>query len=324
LPEEIFSGHVIAVLWDFDQTLIPGYQQDPLFKEFGVDKDAFLAEYRALVKHYSRAGVAVTPAAAYLSHFLRYVKAGKFGDLTNEKLREVGSRLEFYEGIPEFLRDSKEMIEEDPKYKRNHIEVEHYIVSGGFRKIIEGSAVAEHVKDIWACEFIEVPAEPGYLAESGYDPEGTVPPSGVISEVGYLIDDLTKTRAIWEINKGVNEPDGVPDVNSTIREALRRVPLRNMIAIADGPTDIPVFSILNKNTGRSVGVWNPNDSEHHERVANLEEEGRVNHSAPAIYTEGSDARYWIEKYIKRVADLIVRDRARTREDEVGPPPGHVD
>ena len=54
-----------------------------------------------------------------------------------------------------------------------------------------------------------------------------------------MIDNTSKTRAIFEINKGSNKFN--IDVNSKIDRDKRRVPFENMIYIADGPSDIPVF-----------------------------------------------------------------------------------
>ena len=64
--------------------------------------------------------------------------------------------------------------------------------------------------------------------------------SKIISEIGYTIDNTRKTRALFEINKGVNRHEGV-EVNTKMPEELRRVPFRNMIYVADGPSDIPAF-----------------------------------------------------------------------------------
>lgn len=53
----IFLSNVIAVLWDFDQTLIPGYQQEVIFDEYNVDGKAFWEEVNQLPAHYDEVGV---------------------------------------------------------------------------------------------------------------------------------------------------------------------------------------------------------------------------------------------------------------------------
>ncbi|HAZ91568.1 MAG TPA: haloacid dehalogenase-like hydrolase, partial [Eubacterium sp.] len=37
-------ANIIALIWDFDRTLIDGYMQDPMFEEYGVDKRQFWDE----------------------------------------------------------------------------------------------------------------------------------------------------------------------------------------------------------------------------------------------------------------------------------------
>ena len=37
-------SNIIAVIWDCDKTLINGYMQDPIFKEYGIDAKEFWAE----------------------------------------------------------------------------------------------------------------------------------------------------------------------------------------------------------------------------------------------------------------------------------------
>lgn len=34
-------ANVIAVIWDFDRTLVDGYMQDPLFARYNVDAGQF-------------------------------------------------------------------------------------------------------------------------------------------------------------------------------------------------------------------------------------------------------------------------------------------
>ena len=53
-----------------------------------------------------------------------------------------------------------------------------------------------------------------------------------INEIAYTIDNTTKTRAIFEINKGVNKKNG-EGVNAKMSDGQRRVSFKNMIYIAD-------------------------------------------------------------------------------------------
>lgn len=67
----------------------------------------------------------------------------------------------------------------------------------------------------------------------------------MIQDIGYVIDNTTKTRAIFEINKGsTNWKDRCKQLYS---RSERRIPFQNMIYIADGPSDVPVFSLINQN-----------------------------------------------------------------------------
>ena len=36
--------NIIAIIWDFDKTLVDGYMQDPIFKEYKVNASDFWKE----------------------------------------------------------------------------------------------------------------------------------------------------------------------------------------------------------------------------------------------------------------------------------------
>ena len=42
------TQNVIACVWDFDKTLIPGYMQEPIFRRFKVDESSFWDEVNGL------------------------------------------------------------------------------------------------------------------------------------------------------------------------------------------------------------------------------------------------------------------------------------
>ena len=150
-------SNIIAIIWDFDKTLIKGYMEDPLFEEYSVNPQKFWDEVNALPEKYkAEQGVRVNPDTIYLNQILRYVKDGTFAGLNNAKLREFGNKLDFYSGVPDIFKRTKTLIEDDNACQEFDIKVEHYIISSGLTEIIKGSPVAEYVTGIWGCEFIEV------------------------------------------------------------------------------------------------------------------------------------------------------------------------
>lgn len=301
-------SNIIAVVWDFDKTLIGNYMQDPIFKKYGVDGNTFWKEVNALPeKYWIEQGVRVNRDTIYLNHFINYVKNGKFPGLNNKMLTELGAELRFYNGLPALMEVTKNMIAEDSKYTEYDIRVEHYIVSTGFTAMIRGSAVAPYVSRIWGCELIEAPNEEGEI---------------VISEIGYTIDNTTKTRALFEINKGVGVLDNV-DVNTKLPEEMRRVRFENMIYIADGPSDVPAFSTLNKSGGATFAIYPHNDEKAFKQVEQLRKDGRINMYAEADYAEGTTAYMWITGKIREFADRI-REKERSKlQSSISETPRHL-
>ena len=288
-------ANIIAVVWDFDKTLVNGYMEEPIFEHYGVDSSVFWREVNSLPEKYRvEQGVRVNPDTIYLNHFIHYAKKGIFKGLNNAMLYDFGKNLHFYEGVPEIFEETRKLIEEDSIYQEYDIKVEHYIVSTGLSQVIKGSVVVQYVKGIWGCELIEEEIENG---------------EKIISEIGYTIDNTSKTRALFEINKGVNRHEGV-EVNTKMPEELRRVPFRNMIYVADGPSDIPAFSLVNKNQGATFAIYPHGDMEAMRQVEQMRVDGRINMYAEADYREGTTAYMWICHKIKECAERI---RKRERE-----------
>lgn len=202
MAQNLFSQNIIAIIWDFDKTLIPDYMQEPLFRRYGVDAATFWDEVNGLPDFHKRNGLAlVSKDTLYLNHILTYVRSGTFKGLSNKLLRQLGAEIEFYAGLPDFFATLKRSVAENERYRRYDIEVEHYIVSTGLRQMILGSKIAPYVDEVWACEFVEKVPPPGYL---GRLPDLSLPDKETIIDIGYVLDNTTKTRAVFEINKGTN------------------------------------------------------------------------------------------------------------------------
>lgn len=308
----IYTQTIIAMIWDFDRTLIPDYSQSPLFNAFSVDEKQFWAEVNALKGLYAERGIKVGEDTAYLLHMLTYVREGIYTGLTNSRLRELGAQIEMCPGIPDFLVEVQAMVKNDEQFAKHRIEVEHYVVSTGIKPLIEGSPVGPVVRGIWANEFVDQPPPPNYLKE-GHTFEG----EGEIAQIGYMIDNTSKTRAVFEINKGPDYP-----VNARVAQEDRRVPIRNMIYIADGPSDVPVFSVVRQYGGRSLGVYQGGATSNYEGVKQLEDDARVDSIAPADFRRGQPAYLWLTTTVRQIARRICDERDRYFSSVKGPA-GHV-
>ena len=316
MPVPLHTQTVVAFVWDFDRTLIPDNMQNPIFDEYGVRPAAFWEEVEGLVDFHEAQGELVARDTAYLLHLLTYVEQGIFGGLTNAKLYELGGKLQPCPGMPEFFESTRDFVDSVPEFVREGIAVEHYVVSTGLRPMIEGSSLYPYFDGIWANSFVEHTAPPGYTSRLPVDPD-----SGPIKRLGYFVDNTSKTRAIFEVNKGVNKNPEV-DVSARMDESQRRVPLQNMIYIADGPSDVPVFSILNQHGGKTLGVYTLEPRNNHKQVKQLQEQGRIQGMAEADYRQGKAAYLWLMDSLEQIARSIVEDR-RKAFASIPNPPGHV-
>lgn len=293
--------NVIAVVWDFDKTLIDGYMQDPLFEEYHINSAQFWVEVNALPEKYKKLGVEVNKDTVYLNYLIQYAHEHDLSDLNNEKLKGYGKKLNFYPGAIELIRylnndilkNHSDLDKEHPKqYSEYGVKVENYVVSTGIKKIIEGSELAPLLEHYWGCELIDSDMIDKNAGQS------------MIADVGYTIDNTTKTRALFEINKGIpQDPD--LEVNAKIPEDMRRVKFKNMIYIADGPSDIPAFSLINKNGGSTFAIYPKGNQKAFQQVEQLRENGRINMFAEVDYRESTTAYMWITNRISYRKDLSI-------------------
>ncbi len=314
----LFTQNIIACIWDFDKTLIPAYMQSPLFRRYGINEANFWAETNSLTEHYRKRGYHVSPEIAYLNHLLTYVLSGPMSGLNGKILEECGRDVKFYKGLPEFFDLAKSFVREKAEYQKHDISLEHYIVSTGIAQMIRGSAIAKHVEGIWACEFIENPLQPGFLKQK----ELSIEETASIAQIGMVIDNTTKTRAIFEINKGTNKNPAI-DVNSKMSAEDRRIPFQNMIYIADGPSDVPSFSVVKGNGGKAYAVYNPAKPEEFAQNDRLRHVGRIDHYGPADYSADSSTSQWLRMHIHQICDRIVIDREAAVATKASRPPKHL-
>ncbi|MEK0445895.1 MAG: hypothetical protein RLZZ399_1216 [Verrucomicrobiota bacterium] len=289
--------NVIAIVYDYDQTLSPNYmQEEVLFPAFGIDSRAFWKKAQELVREHG-----YDNELAYMKVLLDCLGMDR---PTNQRLKELGNSLRFYPGLPQMFEEfAKGLL--SAQHVAHGIRVEHYIISSGLKILIEGSRLAPYVQGIFGCEFAE-------------DERGCITfPKRVISHT-------QKTQYLFRINKGLL--DMSQDVNDHMPAGIRPVPFQNMIYVGDGPTDVPCFAVVRQNGGHAIAVYNPEDHSRNSfrKCYQLSTHAdRVRHIAPADFRSGSHLRLLLEQMVSEISNRIVDARAREMEDATVRAPQHA-
>ena len=273
------SQNVIAIVLDCDDTLCDDSTTFLLNHE-GLDPRAFWSQVNTMVKE------GWDPPLAYMKLLIaRNSERKTLHRLTNEHLRQVGSEITFYKGVPQFFDELKEFVEDSEICRRTGIALEFYVISCGFEQIIKGSVIAEHLNGIWACTFETDPAS---------------------SEIIFPRTAMTfteKTKLLFAIDKGISFDEMKRNpyaVNDAIEPKNRRVPFSNMIYIGDGPSDIPCLSTVISLKGKGVGVYGQTGSAL--KGYQLAQGDRITVGPyKADYTIRSDLRNMLEKMIEGIA-----------------------
>lgn len=254
----------IAVVFDFDETLIPDDSFKILLKDCQLDPEAF---ERDRVDPLVKQGWHKYLARTYCLIQESSQREGK-DKITYERLANLGKKVRPIEGVPEMFdrlrQKAKELVPE--------VEVEYYLISGGFVDIARNTSIAKHFTQMWGCEL-------------AYDENG---------EIQFLKQQMThteKTHYLYYLSKGIdaeNEQDLIYNYRDISIEELH-VPLNQTIYVGDGTSDIPCFTAINEYEGIAFGIFPEHSSaeewEHREQVTNSQQ---ITNLVPAHYGEDSE------------------------------------
>ena len=106
-------------------------------------------------------------------------------------------------------------------------------------------------------------------------------------------------------------------------EDERRIPFGNMVYIADGPSDVPVFSVVKRGGGRTYAVYDPVNMEEFAQNDHLLQAGRIHSYGPADYTEDSSTSNWLRLHLDKICDDILVRQQNSLKVNVSKAPRHL-
>lgn len=227
------TPNIIAIICDFDDTLGDDTTNLFLKEKLKMDENDIDNFWNKDVRKLVKKGW--DPPLAYIDRILTHLK-NKNLKVTNQDLRDLGKKVRLFPGVPDLFQRLRSFVNKRKEFQEAHIEIEFYIITGGFEEIIRGTSIANDMNDIFGCTFAE---RRGRLVAKS------------------VVTFTEKTKFLYAINKGISgiELRRKPySVNDVILRDKRRIAFPNMIYLGDGPTDIPCFSTIQQNGGTTVGV----------------------------------------------------------------------
>jgi len=265
----------IAIIFDFDETLAAD-STSSFLESLGVDVEDFWSnEVTPMYKEHGW-----DPIPAYLYKMIEFSKAANQKNrITRKKLEDFGKKVSFFNGAQTIFKT----LQEKAKDVNPDIELDFFLISSGIRDLLVHTKIAKQFKDIWACDF-------------QYNKRGEIIfPKNIVSFTD-------KTRYLFQISKGIFGVGSRLDpfaVNKRVSQLY--VPFNQMIVVGDGQTDIPLFSLIKKNQGVSIAVYNPDDRRKWGRAWKFAQDERVTNVVPADYGKKSALNHMLLMAVENIA-----------------------
>lgn len=252
---------IIALVFDFDDTLAPDSTSGYL-GQCGLDVPRFWQEDVAPLLQNNW-----DPVPAYLYKMIEKSYSGEIEPITKKSLAKWGAELPLYEGSEQIFDRLRQAV----RKTNPRVSLEFYLISSGIGDVLRNTRIAHEFNDIWASDFV-------------YDNDG------LINFPKRVVSFTDKTRYIFHIQKGIFGSDFADkpfEVNRKVTQENIRIPISQMIMVGDGYTDIPCFSLVRKDQGIAIGVYDRKNREKWGRAWGFIEDGRVSNLVPTDYREGS-------------------------------------
>lgn len=283
----------LAIIYDFDGTLCPGYMQDQFIRdEIGkilgpklqIKPNEYLARFWDEVKKLTKDEQA-DEILVYLHYMLIKAEEAEI-PVRRDDFLERGKNVKLFAGV-------KEWFDRVDKFGLCFgVKVKHYIVSSGNTEIIQGTPIASKFEQVYACKFL-------------FDKQ-----HGIAKRPIQAVNFTTKTQFLFRINKGIHDVSDTAALNEFVPLSEREIPFPNMIYIGDTEKDIPCMRLIKELGGLSLAVFDPERGPF--QATELYKQGRVHGVTPADYTAGKELDQVIQNQIRQVAaHAVMAQRARS-------------
>jgi len=251
----------VAIIFDFDETLVEE-STSAFLSSKGIDIDDFWGKtVKKLIDE------DWDPVPAYMYKMIE-TSIHKQKKITKDDFTNFAQKLVYKKGVTDLFNNLKEYVKEHFK----NTELQFFIISSGIGEIIRNTEIAHHFTDIWASDF-----------EYESNKEIIFPKK--------IVSFTDKTRYIFQISKGQIGENyrGKPYiVNEKTINKNYHIPIKNMIYIGDGLTDVPCFSLLRSYEGTAIAVYDAQNTQAYGKAWRFVKDQRVNNLHSANYEKGSD------------------------------------
>ncbi len=269
----------VAICYDFDGTLSAGNMQEYDFLPgLGITPNDFWAEAGRVSRQHT-----ADPILAYMKLMLDKARESGTVAITRRSFQEFGRTVKLFDGVETWFARLNDFA------RSQELELEHYIISSGLKEMLEGTAIYNEFKQVFACSFI-------------YDD------AGVAQWPAMVVNYTTKTQFLFRINRAAFDLSSSAAVNAFIPKDQRPIPFSRFIYIGDGDSDVPCMKLVKDKGGYSIAVHAPGRNEKLFAAQQLLEDGRVNFVAEANYAPGLRLEHLVQTVLKKINAELELDR----------------
>ena len=278
-----FVNRNIAIIWDFDDTLISGdcISQTVDVLQRGKSSQMSFWDYVDQLRGGAHKKIKKGEWPLLLSSdcstwmFALSKLAGDVGvSLDREFFRKsVVPQIEFYPGVLNFLKKLK-ALQDLKRFQKAGLQIHHFVVSGALKHLIE-----------------ECFPKNGLITYTFGSTYKVIQDKGCSLNVPlYAVDSTTKTRCLFEVAKGAFKNFKTGSADKRVHHDKLWCQYSHLIYVGDGFTDIPALSVVRDRGGYGVAVYNPKEKKDYaqKKMQYLSLDRRTNLITPADYSLKSE------------------------------------